>query len=62
MDDTQLMEFRCVDIGLKCAFKTNSKDEEEMMDKVGKHAAEVHDIREPDEKFVRKIKGAIRMM
>ena len=62
MDDSQLLEFRCSDIGMKCTFKTQAKDEEEIMDKIGKHVAEVHDIPEPDEQLYRKIKGVIKMM
>ena len=60
MDDTHLLEFRCIDIGYKCDVSLRARKEEELMRKAAKHAEEHHGITDPDEETVKKIKGAIK--
>ncbi len=36
--------FKCVDIGFDCGYETTAETDEEMMEKVGAHAKEVHDL------------------
>jgi predicted small metal-binding protein len=60
MEDTHLLEFRCIDIGYTCDVSLKARKEEELMRKISKHAKEHHNITNPDEETVKKIKGAIK--
>ena len=62
MDDTHLLQFRCIDIGLKCDMSLRAREEEELMRKIAKHADEHHGIKDPDDDTVKKIKGAIKVV
>lgn len=51
---------RCSDVGFDCGFVIRADTEEELMKKVAKHAAEVHDIKEVSEEVAAKVKAVIR--
>jgi predicted small metal-binding protein len=53
-------KFKCSDLGMQCSFKAHAHSEGELMEQISKHAADVHNMSEPDEATMTAIKGAIR--
>jgi predicted small metal-binding protein len=52
--------FKCTDIGMVCAFEANAKTEDELMKKIGEHAAKAHNITTVPPELMTKIKKAIK--
>jgi predicted small metal-binding protein len=51
---------RCKDVGFDCGFEIRADTEEEVMEKVAVHAAQVHDMKEVSEEVVAQVKAAIQ--
>ena len=54
-------EFRCSDIGMECSFAAKAHSEGELMEKVSRHAADVHNMTEVDQRTISAIKGAVKV-
>ena len=52
--------FKCKDIGMDCSFEAQASTEEELMDKIKKHASEVHNMKTIPPDLSDKIKKAIK--
>jgi predicted small metal-binding protein len=53
-------EICCADVGMDCDFVTKAETQEELMQKVVRHAQEVHGITEITPELQQKVAGAIR--
>ncbi len=53
-------ELRCSDVGLKCDYVAKAHSEEELMEKAGKHSAEVHGISDYSDAEMKVIKAAVK--
>ncbi len=53
-------QFACADVGLDCSFTAQAETEEALMEKVAKHAAEVHDMTEIDDETMAQIKAQVQ--
>jgi predicted small metal-binding protein len=53
-------EFKCSDIGMQCGFKTQAPSREEILLKIGMHAAKAHDMNEVPENVLKAIQNAIK--
>jgi len=51
---------RCKDVGFDCGFEIRADTEEELMEKVALHAAQVHDMKEVSEEVAAQVKAAIQ--
>jgi predicted small metal-binding protein len=51
---------RCKDVGFDCGFEIRADTEEELMEKVALHAAEVHDMTEISDEVAAEVKAAIQ--
>jgi predicted small metal-binding protein len=51
---------RCKDVGFDCGYEIRADTEEELMEKVAAHAAQVHDMKEVTEDVAAKVKAAIK--
>jgi len=54
-------EFRCSDIGMECSFAAKARSEGELMEKVSRHAADVHKMTRVDQQTMSAIKGAVKV-
>ena len=50
----------CNDVGFDCGFVAKAESEEELLQKVATHAAEVHGVTEVTPELVEQVKGVIR--
>ncbi len=53
-------ELRCADVGMDCDFVAKAETQEELMQKVAKHAKEVHAISEITPELKQKVERVIR--
>lgn len=53
-------EFKCSDIGMQCGFKAEAPSREELLLKIGMHAADVHDMKEVQQNVLKSIQNAIK--
>lgn len=53
-------EFKCADIGMQCGFKAQSPNREELLLKIGVHAAKDHNMTEISEDVLKSIENAIK--
>lgn len=54
-------KFACRDIGMSCGFKTEAKNEKELMAKIANHAKSAHGMSSIDSKTMAAVKAAIKM-
>ena len=52
--------FRCSDIGMRCDFVARAETEDELMNAIKTHAAQVHNMQAMDEATLSKAKAAIK--
>jgi predicted small metal-binding protein len=52
--------FECKDVGMACPFKASAKTEDELMMKIGEHAAKEHGMKDVPPEMMVKIKKAIK--
>ncbi len=52
--------FACKDVGVDCDWKTQGRDEEEVVRNVREHADKEHGIKEMSDDLLRKVKARIR--
>ncbi|MFQ6012826.1 MAG: DUF1059 domain-containing protein [Thermoplasmata archaeon] len=52
--------FKCADIGFDCGYETTAESDQEMMEKLARHAQDVHDMATIPPEVVEKVQGAIR--
>ena len=52
--------YKCADIGLDCGYETTAESDQEMMEKLARHAQDVHDMAPIPPEIVEKVQGAIR--
>ncbi|MCL5262327.1 MAG: DUF1059 domain-containing protein [Candidatus Marsarchaeota archaeon] len=55
-----MKKFACKDIGMQCLWWAQAANEDMLMKKIQKHAANAHNMQQIDTETMRKIKGAIR--
>lgn len=53
-------QLACADVGLDCSFTAQAETEKALLQKVSKHAAEVHDMTEIDDATMTQIKAQIQ--
>ncbi len=53
--------FNCKDIGMSCGWSKESKDLDELLNEIQRHASEAHGIKEFTPELIEKVKSAIRM-
>lgn len=53
-------ELRCADVGMDCDFVAKADTQEELMQKVAKHANEVHGIKEITPELKQKVVRVVR--
>lgn len=53
-------QIACGDVMPGCDFTAEAETEQELLEKVAKHAAEAHDIPEPTPEVIEAVRGAIR--
>lgn len=53
-------EFRCADIGMQCGFKAEAPSREELLLKIGMHAASEHQMNEVEGNVLKSIQNAIK--
>jgi predicted small metal-binding protein len=51
---------RCTDVVPGCGFQAEAETEQELVDKVARHAAEVHGLEEVTPEVLAKVRAAIR--
>ena len=52
--------FKCKDIGMECKFEATAETQDELMKKIGTHAASAHDMKTVPSEIMSKIKNAIK--
>jgi len=52
--------FKCKDIGMECGFEASAWTKGSLMNKISKHAAEAHNMKEIPPDVLEKIKKAIK--
>jgi len=52
--------YACKDIGMQCGFTAEAADEQDLMQKIAKHAKEAHGMDKIDEATMKKVKAAIK--
>ncbi len=60
VEEIEMPEFKCSDIGMQCGFKTQAPSREEILLKIGLHAASVHDMKEVPPDVLKSIQNAIK--
>lgn len=53
-------ELRCADVGMDCDFVTRAETQDELMEKVARHAEEAHGITEITPELQQKVESVIR--
>jgi len=56
----KMPEFRCADIGMQCGFKAEAPSREELLLKIGMHAASEHQMNEVEGNVLKSIQNAIK--
>jgi predicted small metal-binding protein len=59
MQEHEVMEFKCADLGMKCPYAVKAGSMEEMMANIGGHASRVHDMKTIDPEMQKKVMAAI---
>ena len=53
-------EIRCADVGMDCDFVTRAETQDELMEKVARHAEEVHGVTEITPELQQKVESVVR--